>query len=347
MSLAAELHGLVGLSDSRMVSFDRGGARGILRVPASAAEACGLDSDCGPVAWSPRALLKSIYGIEVDHWRCPSCDRTFRGEDYPSDVCRGEVPTEATDPLGRAVMRACGRPLPRRCRTMNCENQVEPMQSGARVWYPPPTVCDPCSGQEQRVSRLAHISRKGGGVPADILRLATDEYKALPDRCDAAAKSKAWLESGFDRGDGRRWFHLWSAGPGRGKTVLAARVASMAVRTGRAKNLLWVHAQDLKTAIQARFSDPEAALLIQRAIGYELVVFDDLLSDGVELFSTDSGNTLRELARIVSHRMDSGMASIATSHDPPNYWAISVAVGSRAEEKCLPVEVGGNDLRRG
>lgn len=235
----------------------------LARRPAHVREAC-----------TPLEILRRVYGIEPDEWRCPNCGTVATLLHYPNNTCRG-----------------CKRPYPRRCTGLprqdkkaarGCGDLVDPEEwtvRGAKGWSEPEPACKACAEQAGRADRVAAYWRAVPSDEDDLAARAVKSYQTRPARGGFDQRMSQWLEEMADD-QGPRLIHVHGP-PGGGKSVGAARFVFRAfVDRSLVSSIAWARERELVEATAQRYSRvpdkaAEAERVLSRAKSADLLVVDE------------------------------------------------------------------------
>jgi len=302
-------------------------ARGWLaRIPERVRDAC-----------RPEVAMKTLHGVECGVWACPSCERVYQLDDYPSSGCPG-----------------CGRPLPSRCMYRDeddkqCDGFAQPERTDLG-WYGPGEFCAECVDRRAKRRRADEIQKR---FPEKELRQLREGYQRHDHRAALDRALEAWVASSCGRDDGKPWVIAWG-GTGSGKTIALLYHAAAAYHgRGLVDSILYVTEEELTRAASLEWSQDddekaEARKLIRHCLDVDLLILDEL---GASAKLTDA--QYKCYTRILKLRIDAAAPTLIAMNrnlegdekGRPLAW-LDIRVDSRVEQLAAVVACTGVDLRR-
>ncbi|MGD2215188.1 MAG: hypothetical protein PVJ64_00475 [Gemmatimonadales bacterium] len=275
---------------------------------------------------TPRAIMRSVFGIVPGEWACPSCGTVYEEHDYPRSWCSG-----------------CRRPLGRRCIQPGCNELVQPVDHGDGTWSEPTPICSRCVGNQERVKR-GDICRRV--LPEHAQALAKD-YWTKPHRRELDAALRRWVET-WQEPEWRPWVVTYGD-TGSGKTVSLVRTAA-GVYFGRqfVSSLYYVTEEAFLRACSLEWHDEPSRRVIEWTHTAGLLVLDECGAKTELAKLTDA--QAREYPRLLKARSDGQRPTlIGTNRQPPLLEWLEPHVRrleSRLAECAWVVRCSGVDLRQ-
>jgi hypothetical protein len=199
--------------------------------------------------------------------------------------------------------------------------------------------------------RSEHIAET---IPAKLRSFTGGAFMAeAPHRKNLRDALLAWGAGKCGKST-RAMVYAWGS-PGSGKSVALCRFAVFAFRRGIVPSLFYITEEDLRWAATNQFDDGDrigARETLRKATNAGCVILDELGAGDARGYTPAQ---MREVVRIVKHRIDNNRPTlIATNREPvadrdgnmEHMGWLDIRIASRLNEDAIVVHCGGADMRR-